>query len=584
MTRDAHIPVFLWVATAALVHILWGWEANSVATAIESRENVRRFAQSVKRHVNLKNQSLEITLVDLDELERVSADRSDKGAVIAEPEEEPDANDDRSASEAPSDAKEAEVPQAHDPPEEKEPEPPKPEEKKAAEEQDEEKVQQAELVPLRDNRRISVQQQTPDKEQPDNPDAEYLADEANHVEVETQARITSSDQNSGQPNPGTNQAPPAADPGNAPLTEIGQADDTKGDPEKAPAESPEDGKDHEVNREVAGSEGGMLQGGEPARVSHGENPNSRQQAKPEARGQAAQAAQEASEAHSELMTSERGAETAPGLSEARKQQHARVPLRRQRAESNARKSLDLRGFGSMNTTPGGLNPNLNPHMALSAIGSDRLAQERRADGQRRRSKHRGSWATVGLEKWRSAIENYVATVQPGNQTALNTARSPFASYLNRIHQRLHPVFADSFLGSLNSLPSDHALNRPDMRVFLEIVVSREDGRLIRMGVTRASGNTAFDVGALESVQRAAPFGPPPSEIVSPDGNVYLHWEFHRDPIYACSTYFARPYLLRMNPTPAPQPVPPARPVEPEELPAEGQRHGVRIKPEKSKDG
>jgi hypothetical protein len=33
-------------------------------------------------------------------------------------------------------------------------------------------------------------------------------------------------------------------------------------------------------------------------------------------------------------------------------------------------------------------------------------------------------------------------------------------------------------------------------------------------------------------------------IVSPDGNVYVHWEFHSDPFDACTTRDARPYLLK----------------------------------------
>jgi hypothetical protein len=50
-----------------------------------------------------------------------------------------------------------------------------------------------------------------------------------------------------------------------------------------------------------------------------------------------------------------------------------------------------------------------------------------------------------------------------------------------------------------------------------------------MGVVKTSGATDFDLGVLESVSRAAPFGPPPPETVSPDGNVYLHWQLRRDP-------------------------------------------------------
>jgi hypothetical protein len=72
--------------------------------------------------------------------------------------------------------------------------------------------------------------------------------------------------------------------------------------------------------------------------------------------------------------------------------------------------------------------------------------------------------------------------------------------------------------------------------------------LVRRGLTKSSGILQFDVSALASVDRAAPFGVPPAAIVSPDGNVYLHWEFYRNPDYACSTYFAHPFILKTAPT------------------------------------
>jgi hypothetical protein len=88
---------------------------------------------------------------------------------------------------------------------------------------------------------------------------------------------------------------------------------------------------------------------------------------------------------------------------------------------------------------------------------------------------------------------------------------------------------------------------------------------VKMGVTRTSGVTAFDISALESVQRASPFGAPPPSIVSPDGNVYLHWEFHRNPTLACSTYFARPFILKVpQKTAPPSTEPPKGPFAPEE--------------------
>ena len=47
-----------------------------------------------------------------------------------------------------------------------------------------------------------------------------------------------------------------------------------------------------------------------------------------------------------------------------------------------------------------------------------------------------------------------------------------------------------------------------------------------------------------AVQQAAPFGTPYPSIVSPDGKVYLQWDLRADPVEACSTRNARPFLLR----------------------------------------
>lgn len=239
----------------------------------------------------------------------------------------------------------------------------------------------------------------------------------------------------------------------------------------------------------------------------------------------------------------------------------------------------LLGLGATGTTPGGMNLNLTPQVAVAAIGEDTLKRERVADGERRRSQHAGHWRPVGIERWRSAIENYVPSVKPGNQTALNTAAVPFASYLAQIHNRIHPIFADTFLASLDQLPASDPMNRPEIFTSLEIVVGHDDGRIQRMGVTRTSGVTAFDVAALEAVNRAQPFGTPPREIVSPDGNVYLHWEFHRG-VEACGTANAHPFMLKLAPKTAPPPSEPATPPENKEE----ERHG-QAEPRKSpKDG
>lgn len=120
------------------------------------------------------------------------------------------------------------------------------------------------------------------------------------------------------------------------------------------------------------------------------------------------------------------------------------------------------------------------------------------------------------------------------------------TYLNSIHNRIHPIFTDQFLASLANLPASHPLNQA-LRTDVEIVIEHRTGKLVRMGIIRPSGVTEFDVAVLEAVMKAQPFGPAPAAISSPDGNVCLHWEFHRDPVDACSVRNARPYLLKSPP-------------------------------------
>lgn len=168
-----------------------------------------------------------------------------------------------------------------------------------------------------------------------------------------------------------------------------------------------------------------------------------------------------------------------------------------------------------------------------------------ADSSIVRAQSRARSRSFDLTPWRSAIENYVPSVGPDNQTPLDTARVAFAGYLNAIHNRVHPLFTDTFLLALDRLPAGHPLNDQQLATELEIILNQESGNVVRMGVIKSSGIVAFDIAALDSFKRAAPFGAPPREITSPDGNVYLHWVFHRNK-EACSTLNARPFLLKAD--------------------------------------
>ncbi len=540
--REVQIPILLWIATAVLVHLLGGGSTHGVAVFLEERRELRAFAARIQREVKASVRPIEIVLAPAPPAPEANQPEQEAKEPEPKPEKPKERKKPQVADKKPLD----EPPKELVPPVPPKPQlvpvvpaptpPPKPE-KPAPE------------LKLEPQRRIAVRQHVEDPNQPDNPDAKYIADQANRVKEEKVAKITSTDKDDQNPTPGTPHQGKNPEPGNA--------DETK----------------------VLGADGELDRGEDkPPPPELALMPN--QESKPPA----APAPTEAPKPTS----SERIAQTEPPAQtpeKAEKEQKASEPLlsgegetwqrqaARERVEGRAERAApkDRTRLGNLPLTPGGINLNLTRSEALAVVGPEQLQKDIRADKLRRRARHVGSWKFTGLDRWRAAIENYVPGVKPGNQTALNTARVPFASYLNQIHNRLHPIFADTFLSALDRLPADNPLNRPDLHTFLEIVVSRTDGSLVRMGVTRASGVTAFDINALEAVQQASPFGPPPSMIVSPDGNVYLHWEFHRDPNLACSTYFARPFILKGEPRPS---VPPLENPEPTPF----QEPGPRLRP------
>ncbi len=574
MRREANIPLFLWLASGALVHLVGGGGAEHGARLIDERLDVGRFAAGVRSHVRLTSAPpLEIEIVD---------EAAPEEAVPEEPKADPaqdesaEPEDDQTPEQVT--PKPETAPQAAPEPTAKltESEPHKPDEPALnAEKKPPAVAEQKPLPELVLPKKIAVRQHLDDEKQADNPEANQISDKANRVAEETQARITSADQNDAKPTPGSAPSGPAEAPGNAEETRVMQDSDQEGTRGRAPG-----GVEAERAERTAAA-APELELGHPSAAAPGA-PGARAARPAETTPPAATETNQVARA----ATPERlGApEVIAGNSGSFAVSRAEAPTPEQRAQRakkrlpprRPRSLLDTLGLGAAGLSPGGVALNLTPHMAHAAIGSEQLSRLRHADGERRRSQHRGSWKTPGIERFRSAIENYVPSVKPGNQTALNTARVPFAAYLNQIHNLLHPIFADAFLGSLDSLPSAHPMNDPKLITSLEIVVEREEGRLVRRGVTRTSGVTAFDISAIESVDRAAPFGVPPAEIVSPDGNVYLHWEFHRGQM-ACSTFNAHPYILKVQPRPAPMPaVPPLPPFRgPDETPnAPNQgRHG-----------
>ena len=544
--RDATIPFFLWIACAILFHLSGQRSVEQVMTAAEEKRALRNFAAAVQRETRLETRPVEIALLEQKTPEPPAP--TVEPAPTTPPKKKPEPP--RPKPKPQPELKKLEPPKPVEKVEPAKPvELPKPAEKLAEQKPPDKKSEQEKKPPpqltLPPKRAIAVRQHVKDENQPDNKDAEFLSEKNNKVEEQSQARITSTDQDSEKPEPGKKHQSADKEPGNADESRVASSEGTEDEGSPLPPE--------------------------PQKPSQTARPENKSQVTPQAPAPASQPKEVRAQtpAPSPNPAEEKptslpapnivsGDQGEPFFSPAPNTSPSVTKKRLPPPPQKNKYSYGM-GLGSGQTTPGGINLNLSFNQAEAVIGKEQLVKDRKADSLRLRSKHRGSWEMAGLNKWKSAIENYVPHVKLGNQTALNTRGSPFANYLNSMHQRIHVIFADSFLPALDQFPKGHPLSNYEMHTDLEIILNQNDGGVVTLGIVRTSGATAFDVNALEAVNKAAPFGKPPSEIVSPDGNVYLHWEFHRNPDLACSTWFAFPYIL-----PGPAQVPP--PAEPKTTP------------------
>jgi len=552
-SRDVTIPLALWICAAICAHFLFGTGGFVVAEMHDDRSELWKLSHEASSLAQQTDQTFDVSLGE------PTDDKKDQPAPPPKPEPP-----------KPQPVAEKKPPKKTPP----KPQPKKPEEKKVVVLQ--KKKQEKKTVVLPDpkkDQRIAIRQHAKANQQ-DNPNAHFIADQANHVEKETVATQTSHDRDDEHPTPGGNHPGADKQPGDSEKTRIAESGKHAGEKNRAPGER---GTDFDVVSEPKipkATAANTTATQAPQTSRNGDNrPLSPAEALP---SEPQPAAGGATPAAPDVESAANGAWSfnparpggAPQAAPSAGAANPTLP---------GGKLWSLPGLGQRSTS-GAINTNINPSQIASIVGADNLRKMREADGERRKSEHRGSWVASNFERWRSAIENYVSSVKPGNQTALNAAAVPFASYLNGMHNRIHPLFADSFLESLDGLPANSPLNDQHLVTVLEIVLT-PNGHLKKMGIVRTSGITAFDIAALDAVDRAQPFGPAPSAIVSADGNVYLHWEFHRDEVYACSTMGARPYILN---TPAPKNEEPTQP--PAQPPTPTRERGAPSMPNDSREG
>ncbi len=152
-------------------------------------------------------------------------------------------------------------------------------------------------------------------------------------------------------------------------------------------------------------------------------------------------------------------------------------------------------------------------------------------------------ALANRPRTRTGNFGYHVTLVSDNLRPIGKAAVTFALYLNHLHKKVHPVFADGFLTAADRRSADDPLSDPNLATTVELVLAGTSGRILYLNIVRSSGLTAFDGGVTASLEQAAPFGEAPPEIRSPDGDVHLQWEIRRDAM-ACSSLGMHPLLLK----------------------------------------
>jgi hypothetical protein len=401
--------------------------------------------------------------------------------------------------------------------------------------------------PIDERRAIVQRSDEPPEEAP--PDAQFIAEQARDVEEQTVARFTNSLRDDPEPTPGEQHEAATEEPGDSDEHVAADMRDVEGDDRRRvvreEAERP-------VAPEAQASVSRQPRAASAESLDPGTDENAREGRRVRSAEGGARAMGGGEEQIEEVVVSDgfgtfvvrRPRRTLEGNDEG----EAGGPRRDGRGMGSSGEGLAAGASGRRHggARHGSVGRQGGPQLGVSwsqfesIYGEEDLRQARQARLEERRSRSRGASRQAQWEAFRSAIENYIAEVRPGNQTALDAAASPFATFLSDMHRRIHREFSDRYLASL-ALDASGGVNDPTLRTTLEISIN-EDGSIHSVGVIATSGNILHDFAAYRSVMQAQPYPSPPDAILSGDGRAWLHWSFDRGP-RQCFTGNARPFML-----------------------------------------
>lgn len=144
---------------------------------------------------------------------------------------------------------------------------------------------------------------------------------------------------------------------------------------------------------------------------------------------------------------------------------------------------------------------------------------------------------------RASLENMIPEIAPGNHTSVNAHPAVYAGYMASLHRKIHDRWANDYLLSIDtSYPRSHPLQNPALHVLLEFVILAETGKFEAVNIVQSSGELLFDAEAVDTAWAIGDKPNPPPQIVSPNGKIYIHWNFWRDG-RQCGVFGASVFLL-----------------------------------------
>ena len=184
----------------------------------------------------------------------------------------------------------------------------------------------------------------------------------------------------------------------------------------------------------------------------------------------------------------------------------------------------------------------------TAAAYDQVFASRDADrAARAKELSKGRRLMPNYEKTQAAIgtslKSFGHAVKPGNHAGVNRKSSAFGSYIGVIHHKIHERWAHSYLMELDlHEPAGSPMNDPSLNTMLEFVIRADDGEVEAVNIVRSSGQMRFDAQAVAIAHGIGPHPEAPPELVSPDGRVYVHWNFWRDQ-RQCGTFGASVFIV-----------------------------------------